>query len=149
MTRKAEKPVGKVRKTATKAGPEPPAEKTGPGSSPSGKTETVGKPAAGKKQTGKALSRKRSPQIAREMLTVEMRRVRSLFVEIGERYLADTEGRIVAVIDDLEKRKMPMPCVERLLKDVRALNVKPRKGRLKDLGRISTLVDAIRKTLEE
>jgi hypothetical protein len=83
------------------------------------------------------------------MLGVEMRRIRSLFIEIGERYLADVEGRIVVVIDGLEKRKLPAPCVERLLKEVRALKVKPRKGRRKDLARIEALAEGIRKTLED
>lgn len=106
-------------------------------------------PPEASRPVGKALARKRTPQVAREMLGVEMRRIRSLFIEIGERYLADGEGRIVAVIEALEKRKLPTPCVERLLKEVRALKVKPRKGRRKDLARIEALVDGFGKTLED
>ncbi len=110
---------------------------------------TASPAAKAKKPAGKTPVRKRSPQISRDMLTVELRRIRSLFVEIGERYLADTEGRIVALIEEFDRRKLPMPSVDRLLKDVRGLSVKPRKGRRKDLARIETLVDSIRKALED
>lgn len=103
---------------------------------------------AGKRPIGRAISGKRTPALSREMLTVELRRVRSLFLEIAERYLADTEGRIVALIGDLEARKPPAPAVERLLEEIRALKVKPRKGRRKDLGRIETMLDSLRKTLD-
>ena len=120
------------------------------GAKGAGKKAPLTAPPAGEnKPAGKSIARKRSPQIAREMLIVEMRRIRSLFVEIGERYLADTEGSIVALIGELDQRKLPMPSVDRLLKDVRSLSVKPRKGRRKDLARIEMLVDAFRKTLED
>jgi hypothetical protein len=156
MTRKKTPPAGKpARPVAGKgragkpAAKSPPKAERPPEAAPSPDVaEAVAAP-PGKKGGGKALPRKRSPQIAREMLTVELRRVRSLFVEIGERYLADTEGRIVSVIEEIDRRKLPMPCVDRLLKDVRALSVKARKGRRKDLGRIESLVEAFRKTLED
>lgn len=136
---KAVPPAKPAKRPATKAKPVPRPDKA-PAESP---------PPDAPRPVGKALARKRTPQVAREMLGVEMRRIRSLFIEIGERYLADSEGRIVAVIEALEKRKLPTPCVERLLKEVRALKVKPRKGRRKDLARIEALVDGFRKTLED
>jgi hypothetical protein len=104
-------------------------------------------PSREKTPVAKALGR-RKPAVAREMLTVELRRVRSLFAEIAERYLAESDGKIVALIEETEKRRLPMPAVEGLLKEVRSLNVKPRKGRRKDLGRIEALVEAIRKSLD-
>jgi hypothetical protein len=139
-TRKASKPDTPVKQRSPKA--KPPAEA---GITPEAQTAAP----EGKRPVGKALARKRAPQVAREMLAVEMRRIRSLFIEIGERYLADVEGSIVAVVDELEKRKLPMPCVERLLKEVHSLSVKPRKGRRKDLARIESLVDGFRKTLAD
>ncbi|HEY5997298.1 MAG TPA: hypothetical protein VIU29_09760 [Candidatus Deferrimicrobiaceae bacterium] len=138
--RKAAKPAPAAKRTRPK--PKAPAE--------AGVLPDAPPPAPeGKRPVGKAPARKRSPQVAREMLSVEMRRIRSLFLEIGERYLADVEGTIVAVVDELEKRKLPMPCVERLLREVHSLSVKPRKGRRKDLARIESLVDGFRKTLED
>lgn len=141
MTRKTPPPKKAPAKAATR-----PSAKPTPPESPAAGTDPV---SASKKAVAKALTRKRTPKIARELLVVELRRIRAIFVEIGERYLADTEGSIVSIIDDLAQRKLPPDRVERLLKEVRELDVKPRKGRRKDLGRIEMLVDDLRKSLED
>jgi hypothetical protein len=141
MTRKTLPPKKAAAKPAAR-----PTAKSSPTEGPAAKTLPA---SDGKKSVAKALTRKRTPQVARELLVVEMRRVRAIFVEIGERYLADIEGSIVSIIDDLAQRKLPPDRVERLLKEVRELDVKPRKGRRKDLGRIESLVDTLRKSLED
>jgi hypothetical protein len=141
MTRKTLPPKKAAAKPAAR-----PSAKSSPAEGPAAKTLPA---SDGKKSVAKALTRKRTPQVARELLVVEMRRVRAIFVEIGERYLADIEGSIVSIIDDLAQRKLPPDRVERLLKEIRELDVKPRKGRRKDLGRIESLVDTLRKSLED
>lgn len=106
-------------------------------------------PPAGKKSTAAALARKPSRKVAGDMLVLELRRLRAMFTEISERYVANAEGEIAAVIDAVEGRSLPAARVEKMLGLVRALSVKPRKGRRKDLARIETVVSALRKELGE
>ena len=112
-----------------------------------------GKPAtattAGKKNIAAALARKPSRKVAKDMLVLELRRLRAMFTEIAERYVANAEGEIAAVIDAVEGTPFPAPRVEKMLEVVRALSVKPRKGRRKDLARIETIVAVLRKELGE
>ena len=104
---------------------------------------------AGKKKIAAALARKPSRKVAKDMLVLELRRMRAMFTEITERYVSNTEGEIAAVIDAVEGRPLPAPRVEKMLEIVRALSVKPRKGRRKDLARIETIAAALRKELGE
>lgn len=104
---------------------------------------------AGKKNIAAALARKPSRKVAKDMLVLELRRLRAMFTEITERYVANAEGEIAAVIDAVEGRTLPAPRVEKMLETVRALSVKPRKGRRKDLARIETIVAVLRKELGE
>ena len=150
MNRKAENPTPKpaARKKAGKPVeevPQAPSRKGAAPRRPARKAE--GAPGADNPVAG-ALSGKRGTRLTREMLAIELRRVRSLFHEIAERYLADTEGRIVALIGEVESARLPAASLDRLLGEVRALKVKPRKGRRKDLGRIESMVDSLRKTLD-
>jgi len=122
-----------------------------------------GKPAAGKpapaepgaaeperkKDIAAALARKPSRKVAKDMLVLELRRLRAMFTEIAERYVANAEGEIAAVIDAVEGRPLHAPRVEKMLEIVRALSVKPRKGRRKDLARIERATAALRKELGE
>ncbi|MBP2687704.1 MAG: hypothetical protein H6Q81_2609 [Deltaproteobacteria bacterium] len=77
----------------------------------------------------------------------KLRRLRALFSEIAERYLADTEAGIVAAIGAVEGKPLSAARVERMLKRVHDLSVKPRKGRRKDLARIEKAVASLRKEL--
>ena len=122
---------------------------------------TKGKPAAGKAAPAKpgataparkgnvaaALGRKPSRKAANDMLVLELRRLRAMFSEIAERYVADTEGEIAAVIDAVEGKTLPTARVERMLKVLHALSVKPRKGRRKDLARIGRAAASLRKVM--
>jgi hypothetical protein len=103
----------------------------------------------GKKRIAAALARKPSPKVAKDMLVLELRRLRAMFTEIAERYVANAEGEIAAVIDAVEGKSLPTSRVERMLEVVRALSVKPRKGRRKDLARIETVAASLRKDLGE
>ena len=100
-----------------------------------------------RRKVAAALAKKPSRKAAREMLILELRRLRALFSEIAERYLADTEAGIVAAIGAVEGKPLSAARVERMLKRVHDLSVKPRKGRRKDLARIEKAVASLRKEL--
>ena len=104
---------------------------------------------AGKKSIAAALARKPSRKVAKDMLVLELRRLRAMFTEIAERYVANAEGEIAAVIEAVERKSLNAARVEKMLEVVRALSVKPRKGRRKDLARIETIVASLRKELGE
>lgn len=112
----------------------------------------AGKPApapAGKKSIAAALARKPSRKVAKDMLVLELRRLRAMFTEIAERYVANAEGEIAAVIETVEGKSLPAARVEKMLEVVRRLTVKPRKGRRKDLARIEGATASLRKELGE
>lgn len=111
--------------------------------------EPVATAPAGKKSIAAALARKPSRKVAKDMLVLELRRLRAMFTEISERYVANAEGEIAAVIDAVEGKHLSAARVDKALEIVRALSVKPRKGRRKDLARIETSVAALRKELGE
>jgi hypothetical protein len=100
-------------------------------------------------QIAKAVSRKPSRKMAREMLILETRRLRAVFSEIAERYVAEMEARIASVVHVIETKAPPPGKVDAMLKTVRGLAVKPQKGRRKDLTRIEKATDTLFKTLEE
>lgn len=104
-------------------------------------------PPAGKKNVAAALARKPSPKAAKDMLVLELRRLRAMFTEIAERYVTDTEGEIAAVIEAVEGKPLPAARVERMLKVLHDLSVKPRKGRRKDLARIGRANVSLRKVM--
>jgi hypothetical protein len=122
-----------------------------------------GKPAAGKaapaepdvtsparkKNIAAALARKPSRKVAKDMLVLELRRLRVMFTEIAERYVANAEGEIASVIDAVEGKTLPAARIEKMLEVVRGLSVKPRKGRRKDLARIEGATASLRKELGE
>jgi hypothetical protein len=103
----------------------------------------------GKGNIAAALGRKPSRKAANDMLVLELRRLRAMFSEIAERYVADTEGEIAAVIEAVEGKPLPTARVERMLKVLHDLSVKPRKGRRKDLARIGRAAVSLRKELGE
>lgn len=108
-----------------------------------------GKTASAPRNIAAVLGHKPSRKGAREMLLIETRRLRAMFSEIAEHYVANTEGKIASVIDAIEARKLPAKKVDGMLKAVRGLTVKPQKGRRKDLSRIEKAVETLLKKLEE
>jgi len=103
----------------------------------------------GKQNVAAALARKPSRKAAKDMLVLELRQLRAMFSEIAERYVADTEGEIAAVIEAVEGKPPPVARVERMLKILHDLSVKPRKGRRKDLARIGRAAASLRKEMGE
>jgi len=110
--------------------------------------ESGAAPPPEKKRIAAALARKPSRKTAKDMLVLELRRLRAMFAEISERYVADTEGEIAAVIEAVEGKPLPAARVERMLKVLHDLSVKPRKGRRKDLARIGRAALSLRKVME-
>jgi len=108
-----------------------------------------GKPPATPRNIAAVLGRKPSRKAGREMLLIETRRLRAMFSEIAEHYVANTEGKIASVIDAIEARTLPAKKVDGMLKAVRDLIVKPQKGRRKDLSRIEKTAETLLKALEE
>ena len=108
-----------------------------------------GKSASAPRNISAVLGRKPSRKAAREMLRIETRRLRAMFSEIAEHYVANTEGKIASVIDAIEARTLPAEKIAGMLKTVRALTVKPQKGRRKDLSRIEKTIETLLKALEE
>ena len=84
----------------------------------------------------------------REIRAAFDRRRRVIIAPLVERYVADTEGEIAAVIEIVEGKPIPAARVEKMLEVVHALSVKPRKGRRKDLARIEKIAASLRKELE-
>jgi len=122
------------------------------GRQPAGKAAPAdpgAKAPAVKKNVAAALARKPSRKAANDMLVLELRRLRAMFSEIAERYVADTEGEIAAVIEAVEGKPLQTARAERMLKVLHDLSVKPRKGRRKDLARIGKATVSIRKALGE
>lgn len=104
-------------------------------------------PAGPVRDINEAFPRRPTARLARERLVVELLRLRSMFGEIAERYTADTEARIAALIETARSGKVPAARITELLETVWDLQVKPRKGRRKDLARVERAVDAIEKAL--
>lgn len=108
-----------------------------------------GKTASAPRNIAAVLGHKPSRKGAREMLLIETRRLRAMFSEIAEHYVANTEGKIASVIDAIEARTLPAKKIDGMLKAVRGPTVKPQKGRRKDLSRIEKAVETLLKKLEE
>ena len=102
---------------------------------------------AGKKSIAAALARKPSRKTAQDMLVLELRRLRAMFTEIAERYVANTEAEIAAAVEAVEGKSLPAARVERMLGVLHDLSVKPRKGRRKDLERIGKAAASLRKEM--
>ncbi len=125
-----------VKKPARKTVP-PPAHPPAPG------------PEAVPAEIAKSLGRKPSRKMAREMLILETRRLRAVFTEIAERYVAEMEARIASAVQAIETKPLSPGKIDAMLKVVRDLTVKPQKGRRKDLTRIERVTEALFQTMEE
>jgi hypothetical protein len=100
------------------------------------------------KEISRALRGRPSRKLAREMLLLETRRLRAVFGEIAERYVAEMEARIASAVHAIESKTLPPGKIDAMLRTVRGLAVKPQKGRRKDLARIEKATEALFKTLE-
>lgn len=105
-------------------------------------------PAPAARKIAAALSRPPTPKRSREILVLELRRLRALFLEIAERYVANVEGKSASLIKAVEEGKLSAAKVADLLEGIRDLEVKPQKGRRKDLARIERTIEALQKALE-
>ena len=85
----------------------------------------------------------------KKSLQVEIRRVRSLVKEIAANYVSKLEGRaedLARIADEVAMESKEE--FQRIIKRFRALNVKPHKGRRKDLRQLEDLIDSLRTDME-
>ena len=93
----------------------------------------------------------------RKELCDELERMRSVFQEINDRYKTNLEADIVSCISTLSQEvedERPRICsngkeLKSLLLDIKALKLKPAKGRLKDINRIDKLLNHVYSRLND
>ena len=102
-------------------------------------------------RTGKASGKKRPAKVVlgRE-LAQELRKLRPILKDIGTAVLDRLDGELAGLALALdgealhETPRLPDPPVlAAMLGDVRKVKVKPKKGRVKDLSRIESLLDLL------
>ncbi|HPA46023.1 MAG TPA: hypothetical protein PLG59_15625 [bacterium] len=110
-----------------------------------------------KSASRKSRQRKVASKITKEQheeLVLELRRLRSLFQEIVDFYSVRGSAMIQRLVEnveamDLEESDLELTAeqYEQVISSVRRLDVKPKKGRRKDLKSIEDLVAEIEETL--
>jgi hypothetical protein len=107
-----------------------------------GKSPAVKKRKSVKKPSRQALGRQASQ---------EMEKLRPILKDIGGALLDRLDGELAGLARSLggedlhgERPLLPQPPVLiAMLADIKALKVKPKKGRVKDLGRLETLLESL------
>ena len=109
---------------------------------------SVGKnPAAKKRKSVKKPSR----QALSRQASQEMAKLRPILKDIGNALVDRLDGELAGLARSLggedlhgERPVLPQPPVLiAMLADIKALKVKPKKGRVKDLGRLETLLESL------
>jgi hypothetical protein len=106
--------------------------------------------AKGKSGRAKAQSEPRRDALAAE-LALELGRVRSALKEASEQLVARLDGELAALTlylngHSLEEEAPVLPparVLSQMLAEARDLKVKPKKGRVKDMGRIEALLGSL------
>lgn len=131
---------------------------TGPpeGASPATETAKPGGPRTAGKKKASALKPSRRIALAAE-LTEALNGLRVDLRECVNQYIAENEGRVNAALARLnggetagERPILPPVKVSRhLLDEIRALNLKPEKGRVKDLQRLKQAAEKAARAIAE
>lgn len=79
---------------------------------------------------------------ARE-IAVRIRHIRGLMKEIARRYAAEREAELNALVERLQAKPPPAEALLAAHEAIEALEVKPDKGRRKDLRRIEECIDLL------
>ena len=113
----------------------------------------VSKGSAGKNPAAKKRKsvKKPSRQALSRQASQEMAKLRPILKDIGSALLDRLDGELAGLARSLggedlhgERPVLPQPPVLiTMLADIKALKVKPKKGRVKDLGRIETLLESL------
>ena len=109
---------------------------------------SVGKNPAAKKR--KSVKKPYRQALGRQA-SQEMAKLRPILKDIGSALLDRLDGELAGLARSLggedlhgERPVLPQPPVLiAMLADIKALKVKPKKGRVKDLGRIETLLESL------
>ncbi len=81
----------------------------------------------------------------RKSIQVELRRIRSIVKEIASNYVSKLEASAEDMAKGLEEIQIDAKDdLRKILKSIRELNVKPNKGRRKDLRKIDDLIETLR-----
>jgi len=89
---------------------------------------------------------------AAEALEAELLRLRTVLRDIADKYVADLEAEIVQLGETVAEMQGSMKdngTLRMMAAEIRDLNLKPDKGRRKDLKRIDDLVDRLETMLRE
>ncbi|HUT23885.1 MAG TPA: hypothetical protein VM492_06050 [Sumerlaeia bacterium] len=103
------------------------------------------------RKTGKRESAGQS-QSLQSAVALEARRLRTMLREVSQRFAGDLESEIVEaleMVDEIADGPQKKVELQTILDDMRALEVKPRKGRIRDLKRIDKLVREMTRRLED
>lgn len=86
-----------------------------------------------------------------EELKCELKLLRTLVREVGEYFILRCEGEIETVLSHIESMPRRAVCRElpQMLKELHRLDLKPRKGRFKDLKEIHRLLGELMEGLAE
>ncbi len=84
-------------------------------------------------------------------MSLELVKLRPILKEIGTALLDRLDGELAALSRGLAGEVLPddtptlprAPTLSGMLADIQALKVKPKKGRVKDLGRIEALLESL------
>jgi hypothetical protein len=109
---------------------------------------SVGKNSAAKKRKS---VKKPSRQALSRQASQEMAKLRPILKDIGSALVDRLDGELAVLARSLggeglhgERPVLPQPPVLiAMLADIKALKVKPKKGRVKDLGRLETLLESL------
>ena len=117
------------------------------------RTQNVSKGSAGKDPAAKKRksAKKPSRQEMSRQASQELAKLRPILKDIGSALMDRLDGELAGLARSLggeelhgERPVLPQPPVLiAMLAEIKALKVKPKKGRVKDLGRIETLLESL------
>ena len=120
---------------------------------PGPKRKVAEKHDAGKGQAGKEGKRgkKSSRQELARQVSQELAKLRPILKDVGAAIMDRLDGGLAGLVLSLggealhgDRPVLPRPPIlSAMLSDIKALEVKPKKGRVKDLGRIQVLLESL------
>ncbi|MFH0792522.1 MAG: hypothetical protein V2A74_00655 [bacterium] len=118
---------------------------------PSEKDRQVAEKAAKKVRSAPKVGRK--PVSSSQHAVLELRHLRSLLKEIAQHYLAAREGELEQIIEQVQSNELDEGEREKLadfvLHEIERIDLKPRKGRLKDIRRLDRCLKVLNQKLNE
>jgi len=136
----AKEPKGETRRKGARTDPGP-------------KGKVAAKQGAGKGRAGKEgkKGKKSSRQELARQVSQELAKLRPILKDVGTAIMDRLDGGLAGLVLSLggeglhgDRPVLPRPPIlSAMLTDIKALEVKPKKGRVKDLGRIQVLLESL------